>query len=377
MTKQDYLNKQLKVLEYMIGEDVIHNDFGLGKIIGFENSKCIVKYERFKTNKMMSSATFFEFNEPVAQSTIEELNQIKCEYEISQKMKNQKPIPNTIKDIEVEKKEITSDKKIKFEDVIGLDEIKELVNQMVIYPFKYRDIYKAFKRDSGGGILLYGAPGTGKTMIAKAIANEVDAKFISIKCSDIVSKWYGESEKKIKEFFTEARKYRRSIIFFDEFDSLGVSREKDNSHAVNMVVSELLAQIDGFETIENTILLIASTNKPWNIDSALLRSGRFNKKIYVGLPNHKSRCDLLIYQFKGVPIDEIDYEAIADKTDGYSNADIVELCNETKDIAIKRSIANNEISNITQEDIMQALSQVSSTIVKNELDKLVSFSLKS
>ena len=143
-----------------------------------------------------------------------------------------------------------------------------------------------------------------------------------------------------------------------------------------MVVSELLTQIDGFETIENTILLIASTNKPWNIDSALLRSGRFNKKIYVGLPNHKSRCDLLMYQFKDVPIEEIDYQVIADKTEGYSSADIVELCNEAKDIAIKRSIMNNELSNITQDDINQALSQVSSTIVKKELDKLVSFSQK-
>ena len=143
-----------------------------------------------------------------------------------------------------------------------------------------------------------------------------------------------------------------------------------------MVVSELLAQIDGFETIENTILLIASTNKPWNIDSALLRSGRFNKKIYVGLPNHKSRCDLLIHQFRGVPIEEIDYDAIAEKTDGYSSADIVELCNETKDIAIKRSIINNELSSITQDDVLEALSKVSSTIVKKELDKLANFSFK-
>lgn len=376
MTKQEYLSKQLKVLEYMIGEDVIHNEFGLGKIIGFENNKCIVKYERFQTNKNMSTITFFDYHEPVAQSTIDELNELKCEYEMSKKTISQNQILNAIKDIGVDKKEFINDNKIRFEDVIGLDDVKDLVNQLIIYPFKYRDIYKAFKRESGGGILLYGAPGTGKTMIAKAIANEVDAKFISIKCSDIVSKWYGESEKKIKEFFNEARKYRRSIIYFDEFDSLGIDREKDNSHAVNMVVSELLTQIDGFETIENTILLIASTNKPWNIDSALLRSGRFNKKIYVGLPNHKSRCDLLMYQFKDVPIEEIDYQVIADKTEGYSSADIVELCNEAKDIAIKRSIMNNELSNITQDDINQALSQVSSTIVKKELDKLVSFSQK-
>lgn len=375
MTKQEYQSKLLKILESMIGEEVIHDEFGLGTIIGFEENICIVKYDRFDNAKMMSSERFFQYNEPVSQSTIDDINELKCEYELTNKKnKIQKGIINK-EIIESEKYSIKSKNGVTFDDVIGLDDVKELINQMVVYPFKYKEIYKAFNRDSGGGILLYGAPGTGKTMIAKAIANEIDAVFYSIKCSDIASKWYGESARNIKKLFDKARSHERSIIFFDEFDSLGSNRDHGNSNPVNMVVSELLSQIDGFESKKNTVLLIASTNKPWNIDSALLRSGRFNKKIYIGLPNKTSRINLLIHELKDSPLSKVDLESISEKTEGYSSADIVELCNETKDIAIKRSIQMNQISPINQKDLIKALSMVSSTIVKEELDRLANFTL--
>ena len=335
----------------------------------------MVKYERFDNAKMMSSERFFQYNEPVSQSTIDDINALKCEYELTNKKnKIRKDIINE-QTIESEKCILKSKNGVTFDDVIGLDDVKELINQMVVYPFKYKEIYKAFNRDSGGGILLYGAPGTGKTMIAKAIANEIDAEFYSIKCSDIASKWYGESARNIKELFDKARSHERSIIFFDEFDSLGSNRDHGNSNSVNMVVSELLSQIDGFESKKNTVLLIASTNKPWNIDSALLRSGRFNKKIYIGLPDKTSRINLLIHELKDSPLSKVDLESISEKTEGYSSADIVELCNETKDIAIKRSIQMNQISPINQKDLIKALSMVSSTIVKDELDRLANFTL--
>lgn len=375
MTKQEYQSKLLKILESMIGEEVIHDEFGLGTIIGFEENICIVKYERFENPKMMSSERFFQYNEPVSQSTIDDINELKCEYELTNKKnKIQKDIINK-QTIESKERILKSNNRVTFDDVIGLDDVKELINQMVVYPFKYKEIYKAFNRDSGGGILLYGAPGTGKTMIAKAIANEIDAEFYSIKCSDIASKWYGESARNIKKLFDKARSHERSIIFFDEFDSLGTNRDHGNYNTVNMVVSELLSQIDGFESKKNTVLLVASTNKPWNIDSALLRSGRFNKKIYIGLPNKISRINLLFHELKDSPLSKVDLESISKKTEGYSSADIVELCNETKDIAIKRSIQMNQISPINQKDLIKALSMVSSTIVKDELDRLANFTL--
>ena len=374
MTRQEYKEKLNKILESMIGEEVVHVSFGLGTIMGFEDNRCIVKYDRFPDSKNMSVERFFDYNEPLCQKTTDELNALKCEYDLSKNKESSKVSDNKT-NIETDNKNNISSKKITFDDVIGLDNVKELIYQMVVYPYKYREIYKAFRRESGGGLLLYGPPGTGKTMIAKAIANEIDAKFFPIKCSDIVDKWYGESEKKIKKLFDEAKKYEKSIIFFDEFEALGVNRDEESSHAVKMVVSELLSQIDGFDSKGNTMLLIASTNRPWSIDSALLRSGRFNKKIYIGLPNQLSRCNLLIHELKDLPIDKIDYEQVANKTEGYSSADVVELCNEAKDIAIKRSISLNQVSPITQDDLLNATSQVTSTIVKQELDKLEKFSI--
>ncbi len=368
MTKQEYQNNLISIFKSLIGREVFHNSFGLGKIIGVENKKCIVQYRRYEEKKVMSIEKFFNYHEPLL-DIIDKIDVLRCEYELSQRKTITKK-----EDVVEDEKEV--DNKVTFDDVIGLDNVKELINQMVVYPFKYKEIYKVFKRSSGGGILLYGAPGTGKTMIAKAIANEINAKFFSIQCSDIVSKWYGESEKKIKDLFCEARRYNRSIIFFDEFDSLGTNRENNNSNAVNRVVSELLAQMDGFEINKNTVLLIASTNKPWNIDSALLRSGRFNKKIYIDLPNEESRYNLLLHEMNGLPIDNVNYRFIAKKLDGYSSADVVEACNVTKDIAIKKSILQNKIIPITQNDFIESLSQVSSTIVKKELEKLKNFSLQ-
>lgn len=371
MTNKEFTNKLNELLESMIGEDVYHETFGLGTIIGFDDNKCIVKYDKFDETKNMSRNRFFTYNEPVSQETKDKLNEIKCEYDMKKRLESTKD-----EVIQTENKLVNNADKVTFDDVIGLDNVKEMINQMIVYPFKYKTIYKAFKRDLGGGILLYGAPGTGKTMIAKAIANEIDAKFFSIKCSDIVSKWYGESERKIRELFEEAKKYERSIIFFDEFDSLGTNRDQSTSHSANMVVSELLSQIDGFESKSNTILLIASTNKPWNIDSALLRSGRLNKKVYIGLPNQISRQNLIIHEMKELPIDKLDYASLSNITDGFSNADIVELCNTVKDIAIKRSIEMNQISPITNDDFKEGLEFVKSTVVKKELDKLANFEIK-
>ncbi len=237
MTNAEFTRKLNVLLESMIGEDVYHESFGLGTIVGFEDNKCLVKYDKFDEAKAMSRSRFFTFNEPVSQETKDKLNEIKCEYDLEKHVEPNKEV------IQTESKNVSKVDKITFDDVIGLDNVKELIYQMVVYPFIYKEIYKAFKRDSGGGILLYGAPGTGKTMIAKAIANEIDAKFFSIKCSDIASKWYGESERRIKSIFDEAKKHERSIIFFDEFDSLGVNREENSSHSASMVVSELLPKL--------------------------------------------------------------------------------------------------------------------------------------
>lgn len=192
---------------------------------------------------------------------------------------------------------------IKFNDVSGLNDAKNEVENTILLPVRYPEIYDKFKKRIGGGILLYGPPGTGKTMFAKAIASEIDATFFAISCSDIQSKWSGEPEKNIKELFEVARTYDRAIIFFDEFDSLGFKRNSDMPVWYTSIVNELISQIQGFHDNKNMII-IAATNCPWNLDDALLRPGRFDRKIYVPLPDREARLSIIDKQFKDVPIDD-------------------------------------------------------------------------
>ena len=363
MDKATYKTKLADLLHSMVGEDVIHANFGIGTIIDFEEGKCLVKYDKFDDPKFIGVERFFDYNTPVSQSTLNEIDALKVELEFS----NNKEKETTVK-------ESKPTSKITFKDVIGLDDVKKIVTNMIVNPFKYREVYRMFNRKSGGGILLYGAPGNGKTLIAKAIANEVDAKFYSIKCSDITSKWFGESENKIRDLFSEAKSQKKAIIFFDEFDSLATNRNSHSNAANNRIVSELLAQIDGFDNNENsTILVIASTNKPWNIDPALLRSGRFNKRIYVGLPDESSRAKLFEYELRKIPHDEIDFNYLGHITDGFSNADIVEVCNDVKDVAIDRSIVSNEISKINESDFAPVIEAFSPTVDAAELNRLLRF----
>ncbi len=184
---------------------------------------------------------------------------------------------------------------VSFSDVVGLADVKEAVFDKIINPRKHPELYKKFNIKTGGGILMYGPPGTGKTMIAKAIAKEIGADFYSIKCSDHISKWFGETERNIRELFDKARESKTSIIFFDEIDALAVNRDGCSSSPMQRVVPELLAQIQGINEQKkgHSMLLIAATNKLWLIDSGFLRPGRFDDKIYVGLPDTDARAELV------------------------------------------------------------------------------------
>ena len=267
-------------------------------------------------------------------------------------------------------------RQLTFGDVVGLDHVKEAVKRAIVYPFKYKDIYSAFRRRSGGGILLYGAPGTGKTMIARAIAGEIDAEFISVNCSDVYSKWLGESQQNIKKLFDRARKAARAVIFFDEFEALGCARSGENgdSSGINGVVCELLAQIDGFCTdLNSTVLVIAATNRPWDIDSALLRSGRFERHLFVDMPDQSAREEIIRKHMHELPVDELDFGELGRLTQGFSPADVAEACNLVKDRAIMRSIGGNAISNITRNDFVEVLSGMHSTVNPAELNRLKNF----
>lgn len=255
---------------------------------------------------------------------------------------------------------------IKFSDVAGLEDVKKAITIRMINPIKYPDKYKMYGKKTGGGVLLYGPPGTGKTMIAKAIANEVGAKFYAVKGSDIVSKWVGDSEKNINSLFEEANKQDRAIIFIDEMDSLIGKRGVDTHN--DKRVNEFLQQIDGFAGRNPNLLILGATNRPWDIDSAAMRSGRFSQKIYLPLPDAPARKFMIEKNMKGVPVaPDFDIDKIVAETEMYSGADLDELCDRAKDEPLLKAIATDSIILVTNQDFDNVLEKMPPSVTKSEL----------
>ncbi len=250
---------------------------------------------------------------------------------------------------------------VTFDDVKGLEAAKDAIRIKMIYPMTHADVYAALGKSAGGGVLLYGPPGTGKTMFAKAAAHEAGAVFYAVKCSDIVSKWVGESEKNIAALFDAARSKERAIIFFDELDSLFFKRGTDvhNDRRVN----ELLQQIDGFAGKKNGLIVLGATNNPWAVDAAAMRPGRFSQKIYIPLPDAKAREAMIRTRLNKTKVDgAIDVQKAVAATEGFSGADIVELIDRATDAPLKRSLASGTVSGLTQSDLDAALCEVKPSV---------------
>lgn len=257
---------------------------------------------------------------------------------------------------------------VTFDDVKGLEKAKEAIRIKMIYPMSHGDVYAALGKKSGGGVLLYGPPGTGKTMLAKAAAHEAGAVFYAVKCSDIVSKWVGESEKNIAELFDTARKHDRAIIFFDELDSLFFKRGKDvhNDRRVN----ELLQQIDGFSSKSSGLMVLGATNNPWAVDDAAMRSGRFSQKIYIPLPDAEARKAMITAKLKKTKIDgALDIDRVTAATDGFSGADITELIDRATDAPLRRSLASGTVCGLTAADLDEALKSVKPSVDRETLSR--------
>ena len=266
--------------------------------------------------------------------------------------------------------------KITFDSIAGLEEAKEAFREKVILPFEHPEIYEKFGKKAGGGILLYGLPGTGKTMFAEAASNEVNANFIPIKCSDIKSKWYGESEQKVKAIFSRARRSKRAIIFFDEFEAIGSKRTEDSGDGNNSLVPQILAEMQGVgsSNTESTIVVIAATNKPWSIDSAFMRPGRFDEKIYIPLPDAEARRKLFEIQLSKLPVaDDLDYDYLVRITEGFNGADIKEVCEKLKMSAIKDSLAKGEEQTIGMDDVKRIEKSIRSSVSKEDVEQLKEF----
>ncbi|MDD4013534.1 MAG: ATP-binding protein [Candidatus Omnitrophica bacterium] len=251
---------------------------------------------------------------------------------------------------------------IKLDDIAGLQEVKQDIINKIVKPFKYKELYKNYNMPVGGGILMYGPPGNGKTMLAKAIANEVDAKFFNINFSQIKNKYYGESEKNLQSVFDEAAKNDTSIIFIDEIDYL-FSNETDNKVGLS---AQFLALSDGMLKSDKCMILIAATNKPWNIDASILRNGRLGTHIYVGTPDEEARKFLFINNM--VQSVSLNVPLCVDMTNGYSGSDIVEICNRIKQYIIDECIGGNVISCVQDDKIKDIILGVV-PVVSSEMEE--------
>ncbi|MCY3411496.1 MAG: CDC48 family AAA ATPase [Candidatus Heimdallarchaeota archaeon] len=251
---------------------------------------------------------------------------------------------------------------ISWDDIGGLESIKEQLKEAVEWPIKYRDIFEHLEAKPPSGILLFGPPGTGKTMLAKAVANEAEANFISIKGPELLSKWVGDSEKGVREIFRKARSATPCIIFFDEMDSIASSRNSNSSEVIKRVVSQLLTEIDGLEEMKD-VMILGATNRPDLIDAALLRPGRFDKSIFVGNPDYDSRVGILKVYLKEKFSETVDMEYIAEQTEGYSGAELSYVISHAKLIAIREFIKKDKGNNlgdlsIKRKHIDQALMEI-------------------
>lgn len=242
-----------------------------------------------------------------------------------------------------------------FKDVGGMKNVKESIKINIIYPLKNNKIFKAYGKKAGGGILLYGPPGCGKTFIAKATAGECEASFTDIAITDILNMYIGESEKNLHSIFETARRKKPSIIFIDEIDAIGGKRQASYNSAGRSITNQLLMEMDSTQNNNEKMLIIGATNTPWSVDSALKRPGRFDRILLVPPPDFEARIEIIKLNLKDKPCIKIDYETISKKMKQYSGADIKAVCDAASEAVIKVAIEKGEIIPIKTSDILNAL----------------------
>jgi transitional endoplasmic reticulum ATPase len=235
---------------------------------------------------------------------------------------------------------------IKWDDVGGLEDVKQELKEAVEWPLKHPETFQRLGIRPPKGTLLYGIPGTGKTLLAKAVASESEANFISVKGPELLSKWVGESEKGVREVFRKAKQASPTVIFFDEIDAIASTRSGNDtdSGVTKRVVNQLLTEMDGLEELED-VAIIAATNRPDILDAGLMRPGRFDRHIQVKEPDEEARISIFKVHTKGMPLaDDVDVKKLAKNTEGYVGADIEAVCREAAMLALRDDLEASEIT---------------------------------
>lgn len=252
--------------------------------------------------------------------------------------------------------------KLTFADVGGLDELKEKIRLRVLHPLKRPDLYKAFGKKLGGGILMYGPPGCGKTFLARATAGEASVRFMAVGIEDVLDMFIGQSEKKLHSLFVTARQQGPTILFFDEVDALGGRRSATRHDHYRMLIAQFLSDMDGIGSGErgdkDALLVMGATNAPWDVDPAFRRPGRFADVLFVPPPDLRARVEILKLKLKAKPTKDIDVTELARLTELYSGADLEQVVESATEVALEQSMKTGTVRPLTMADLLPAVKRV-------------------
>jgi SpoVK/Ycf46/Vps4 family AAA+-type ATPase len=248
--------------------------------------------------------------------------------------------------------------KLRFEHVGGMEPVKKDIRLKIILPLQQPDLYKAYGKTAGGGILMYGPPGCGKTLLARATAGQVNARFIAVGIHEVLDMWIGQSERNLHELFEQARSNRPCVLFFDEVDALAASRSDMKQNAGRQLINQFLDELDGVRHSNEGVLILAATNAPWHLDPAFRRPGRFDRILFVPPPDEPARAAILEILLKGKPVAEVDCGALAAKTQDFSGADLKALVDRAVDLHLEAAAETGEVRPLRQKDLLQAAKAV-------------------
>ncbi|MCC3770783.1 26S protease regulatory subunit [Streptomyces sp. UNOC14_S4] len=247
---------------------------------------------------------------------------------------------------------------VRLADVGGMHEVKERLEAAFLAPMRNPELRKLYGKSLRGGLLMYGPPGCGKTYIARAVAGELGARFMSVSISDVLDMYIGNSERNLRELFETARRNAPCVLFLDEIDALGAKRSQLRNSAMRNTVNQLLTELDGVNGTNEGVFVLAATNHPWDVDTALRRPGRLDRMLLVLPPDAPARESILHHHLKDRPVANIDLAKLAKKTDGFSGADLAHLCESAAERALLDSIRTGRARMIEMSDLLGALGQL-------------------
>ena len=265
-------------------------------------------------------------------------------------------VPSGTPDEEPERPALT------FADVGGMEAVKEEVRMKIILPLRQPELFKAYGKKIGGGILMYGPPGCGKTFLARATAGEVKAGFLAVGISDVLDMWIGQSEKNLHAIFEQARAHRPCVLFFDEVDALGANRTDMLKSAGRQIINQFLSELDGVAASNEGVLILAATNAPWHLDPAFRRPGRFDRILFVPPPDQAARASILRLLLKGKPVGEIDFDSLAKKTEGFSGADLKAVIDVAVETRLRDAMKAGVLQPVSARDLLDAIKQHKPTV---------------